>query len=294
MDIYQIKSFVTVAREKNLTRSAEILCITQPALSTQIKQLEEELGMSLFKRTPRGMELTEDGSRLFQEAVILVEKFESFKNSALKMKNTLSGKVLLGVNTNIDTLKIDKLNSALSSDYPDIEIHLIQSSSLEIRDMIKKGKVDLGFFFGENTDDSVNQFFLGRMNLSLAFPSRWKINSQELNPKDLENRSWIMYTDNCPFYKILKKFLDSENIKPGKMIYTNQDQVMCDLVYHEQGVSFLLEPDALRMKERGQIDIISSDKFKIDLSLIYLEERLNNPAVGIIYEKIKSIWITGK
>jgi DNA-binding transcriptional LysR family regulator len=61
MELYQLRIFLTIARTGNLTRAAERLNASQPAVSSQIKALEEELGVTLFARTPRGMELTQEG-----------------------------------------------------------------------------------------------------------------------------------------------------------------------------------------------------------------------------------------
>jgi DNA-binding transcriptional LysR family regulator len=290
MDIYQLKSFVTVAREKNLTRSSEILCMSQPALSTQIKILEDELGIVLFKRTSKGMDLTEQGLMLLDEAVGILEGVESFKNNALKIRNKPSGKIMIGINTNVETLKINELNSVVSKQFPEIEIHLIQSSSYEIKEAVKKQKIDIGFFFGENDDPEIANLKLSEMNLCIVVPVKWKKIAATKDLKNLEKYPWIMYTENCPFYKVLNGYLQSEGVKPNKMVFTNQDQVMYDLVYLEQGISFILEHDALKIKETGQIYIWPHKMFKIGLSLIYREEKMNNPSYSLIINFIKQLW----
>ena len=68
MDFYQLKTFVTVAREGSVTRASERLHLSQPAVSAHIKALEDALGLTLFERTPRGMSLTADGRRLVVKA----------------------------------------------------------------------------------------------------------------------------------------------------------------------------------------------------------------------------------
>lgn len=63
MDIYQLRTFVVVAREGSVTRASDVLHLSQPAVSAHIKAMEDGLGLSLFERTPRGMSLTQDGQR---------------------------------------------------------------------------------------------------------------------------------------------------------------------------------------------------------------------------------------
>jgi DNA-binding transcriptional LysR family regulator len=66
MEIHQLKTFVTVAREGSITRASELLYLSQPAVSAHIKAIEDTLGLALFERTPRGMSLTADGARLLR------------------------------------------------------------------------------------------------------------------------------------------------------------------------------------------------------------------------------------
>jgi DNA-binding transcriptional LysR family regulator len=79
MELDQLKAFIIVAEEKNITKASERLFITQPALSTKLKLLEDELQVELFNRTPKGMELTETGEILTIEAKKIVDAAEQLK-----------------------------------------------------------------------------------------------------------------------------------------------------------------------------------------------------------------------
>ena len=82
MELYQLRSFAAVAELGHLTRAAEKLHISQPALSAQIKALEDELGVALFDRTPSGMTLTAAGQRLLPEASKVVSAAGAFSSHA--------------------------------------------------------------------------------------------------------------------------------------------------------------------------------------------------------------------
>jgi DNA-binding transcriptional LysR family regulator len=290
MEISQLKSFVTVAAEKNITRSSELLCITQPALSTQIKALESELGILLFNRNSRGMELTENGQQLLQKAIRILDEIESFENYALALKKNPSGKISIGINASIDVLKINELNCVLAAGFPGIVIHLIQSTSREIKSLLKQRLIDFGFIFGDNSDSELSAFKLGELNLCLVVHPQLKPLVEVENYMWLENQTWIMRSEHCPFYKILKGFLQKKNINPRKMIFANQDPVVYDLIQAERGVSFILESEALKLLEKKQIMFVPHDAFKVDLSFAYSKSKLGNPNHQAILKSIKGIW----
>ena len=86
MDIHQLKTFVTVARERSITRSSEVLHLSQPAVSAHIKALEDTLGLALFERTPRGMSLTREGERLLAKAEQTLAAHQGLMDEATRIK----------------------------------------------------------------------------------------------------------------------------------------------------------------------------------------------------------------
>ena len=96
MELYQLRGFVAVAESGHLTRAAERLHLSQPALSAQIKALEDELGVQLFERGPAGMSLTAAGKRLLPEATQLLADAASLHGKARAMEGTVAGRVRVG------------------------------------------------------------------------------------------------------------------------------------------------------------------------------------------------------
>src|SRR6185437_5336835 len=96
MDIIQLRAFVMVAREGNLTRAAEKLHVTQPAVSLQIKSLQAALDLQLFSRNTGGMSLTEDGAKLLPYAERVLAAFIEFRQGAEALHTTISGSLALG------------------------------------------------------------------------------------------------------------------------------------------------------------------------------------------------------
>src|SRR5687768_6022630 len=98
MELYQLRTFLTVAEEGNLTRAAEKLFTSQPAVSAQVKALEDELGMRLFERKSKGMQLTQAGKALCEQARRVVNAARDFKHSADGLRGAVSGELVVGLN----------------------------------------------------------------------------------------------------------------------------------------------------------------------------------------------------
>src|SRR5882757_4734423 len=103
MEIHQLKTFIVVAREGSITRASERLHLSQPAVSAQIKAMEDTLGLTLFERTPRGMSLTGDGQRLLVKAEQTLLAHDQLIAEAARIKGRLTGRLRLGTASNSST-----------------------------------------------------------------------------------------------------------------------------------------------------------------------------------------------
>lgn len=141
MDIRILHYFVTIAQEKNITRAAERLLITQPTLSRQLKELEEGLGVSLFHRANREMTLTEDGQYLYnraQEILQLVNKTEE----NLTRKGEIGGDLHIGT---AETASFDLVADACRSlleIYPQIRLNFYDDKADSLYEKLDKGTLD--------------------------------------------------------------------------------------------------------------------------------------------------------
>ena len=144
MEIRVLKYFLTVAREGNITRAAELLHITQPTLSRQLMQLEDELGAVLFIRGKRKMVLTEEGmvlKRRAEEIIILSEKAELEVGS---QSHDISGEIAIGCGVTEATQTMGKLIKKFSEIYPYVSFRIRNGNSDFILENIDNGLLDIG------------------------------------------------------------------------------------------------------------------------------------------------------
>ncbi|WP_411335905.1 LysR family transcriptional regulator [Ruminococcus gauvreauii] len=144
MEIRVLRYFLTIAREGSITNAANFLHVTQPTLSRQIKELEEELGQKLFIRGSHNMTLTTEGMILrkrAEEIVSMVDKTEAEFNS---MENIVGGDIYIG-GGETDAIKlVAEVAKDLRSNYPNIHYHLYSGNAADVTERLDKGLLDFG------------------------------------------------------------------------------------------------------------------------------------------------------
>ncbi|MBT9779657.1 LysR family transcriptional regulator [Clostridium sp. MCC353] len=144
MEFRVLKYFLTTINENNITRAAEVLHITQPTLSRQLMDLEEELGTTLFIRGKRSLVLTDDGLLFKQRAEEIVELTERASREFLD-RESISGVIALGATESVGSRTLAKLIKRFSDLYPEVCFDLYNEMADNVKDRIDRGLVDIGF-----------------------------------------------------------------------------------------------------------------------------------------------------
>ncbi|HCY86193.1 MAG TPA: LysR family transcriptional regulator, partial [Desulfobacteraceae bacterium] len=148
MELYQIRSFIAVADALNLTRAAKNTHQSPSAVSAQIKALETELGIALFQRSSRGMALTQEGEHLLASAKKLDRVAGDMTREAEMLRQTLTGNLNIGINTDPGYLKLSGLTRWIAETLPNISLTYIETQTFSTPDLLRQGSIDLGFHFG--------------------------------------------------------------------------------------------------------------------------------------------------
>lgn len=144
MEIRTLKYFLAVAYEGNISRAANTLCITQPTLSRQLMDLEEELHTTLFLRGKREITLTPDGLRFQQRAKEIVAMSEKTIDEFTSAKETVSGVLTLGCVESVSAVMLYDYVRRFSQKYPNVRYDFYNAYSDDIKDKIDTGRVDVG------------------------------------------------------------------------------------------------------------------------------------------------------
>lgn len=156
MELRALQYFLVVAREENITKAAALLHVTQPTLSRQMMQLEEELGVQLFTRRSHNIILTEQGMLLKRRAQELVSLADKTKQE-LAQQQILSGEVAIGSGEYRSSVLLAQILAQFHEQHPQVSYEIFSGNSDDIKERIERGLLDVGFLL-EPVDVSKYEF----------------------------------------------------------------------------------------------------------------------------------------
>lgn len=204
MELRVLRYFQMVAREENITRAAQLLHVTQPTLSRQLMQLEDELGTKLFKRKNHSIFLTEDGMRLKKRCKDILELADQIdREFAGKQDGGISGKITIGSAETKSIADIAKVMEKFQEDNPLVQYEIYTANADDVKEKIENGTVDVGVL-SEPVD--ISKFNFIRMNKK----ERWGILTR--NDSDLAGKEYIEPKDltGIPLIMVKRELVKNE------------------------------------------------------------------------------------
>lgn len=171
MDTRHLRSFLKIAETRSISRAAESLGIAQPSLSQQLLRLEDEVGLSLFRRTPKGVDLTEAGRVFLEHARQIMNATEQAIEDVRDLTMDVSGEVVLAVPYSISKVAGVTLVEAFLAHAPQVSFRLVEAFTGQIRGWLDLGKVDLGILHDMGPVRHLSARRLAREELFLVGPA---------------------------------------------------------------------------------------------------------------------------
>lgn len=268
MDNKLLKSFIILAGSRSYREAAEKLFITQPALTKQINLLEQELDLSLFERDNHGAKLSEEGEMLYRNALLLDEQINHFLCVAKKIRTGKTGNLNIGYTSSFLNIIPDIIN-AFNIQYPNININLVEMSSIQQEQELLKGRIDLGFM-RKSEDENLSFIALGHDFLCIV--THPDIKDRKQNIDDLINtHNLILLSEisNPELYHIVNDYLKKHHFdkKPAKYM-TNVYSVLA-LIGSRMGVTILPHSIISFLKSSYSCQALSGCQSEWPLGLVW-------------------------
>lgn len=261
LDLYRI--FYIVAKEGSISKAANILFISQPAITFQIKKLEEQLGVSLFTRTKHGMILTDEGKVLFEYVKNGIENISNGENALSNLKNLDSGTIRIGVSTTICRYILMPYLEKFHEKYPNIDIQINNNISNNLIKELRNGNLDILMLFSPSTENKdliitkvkeVQDIFVGNKKYYDLMDK-----SNDLN--DLKSYPLIFPNSSSNSRTYLNKYLKDNNIDLKPKLEVVSYNLIVDLIKAGFGIGYVTKEfikDELDNKSLYEIKITPS------------------------------------
>ena len=289
MELHHLKSFIKVAQTGNLTKAAEALHISQPAISAHIKALEEECRCQLFARTAKGMQLTEPGQGLLEQAREILAGVERFLQTA-QTTTSAHTKFSIGLNTDSPVLRIDQLVELGRRSQPLVEYHFFQSSSAAIFESLAQGRYDAGFVFGASPSREVLSIPLASFNLVLIAPRAWADRMDGRPFSEVARLPWVLPAEDCIYRIILGDEFRRCGITPDIQLVTDQERSIKTFVRNAHGISILPEFELDQLDDPEAYYVWDRKLLPVPLGFAFLRSRAEEAPFRAMLEILEQIW----
>ena len=298
MDYTLLRAFVIVAREGNLTRAAARLHLTQPAVSLQIKNLQEMLGVVLFARTSHGLLLTRDGEALLPHAERALAAAADVQRAAAALRHDVSGTLRIGTILDPEFLRLGGFLRQFVEAYPRIETAMRHGMSGWVLERVRSGDLDVGFYIGDPAQDGTRdgeRFHVVRLTpfaYRVLAPAGWhnRVNKGKRGWAALAKLPWIWTPPESAHNRLLSRVFREAGATPVIVAEVDQEPSMLDLVKSGVGLSLARDSIALREAHAHALTIVEDVTVPTQLSFVALAERREEPAIAAALRLIDAQW----
>ena len=225
LELYRI--FYVVAKNNHMTRASEELFISQPAISQAIKKLESQLGGTLFLRSNKGMELTEEGKMLYSYIKDAIELINNAEADFTSFKDLDKGEIKIGISTTLTKLVLMDTIKNFHKDYPNIDIKIINELTSNLIEDLKRGKLDFVIYNeGDINETGVDTKIISKLKEGFVYNPTY-YNDEIISFKDLNKYPLILQKSESNSRRKLDSYLlDNKIILKPKMDVVSQDLVL--------------------------------------------------------------------
>ncbi len=241
VDIELYRVFYEVAEQKNITKASEVLYISQPAVTMSIKKLEEQLEMTLFIRTKRGVILTNEGKVLYDYVKDAIESLKIGENRILNLKKLESGNIRIGIGTILTKFFLMEHLEKFHKDYPKITINIDTTSTDEMLKNLENGKLDMAVIATDkmkykNFDivysEEIQDIFISNREFA-------NITDKSINLEELNNYPLLLQNVSTTSRQFLDKFTESNGIKLKSIMDLASYSLVVEFVKIGFGIGFV-------------------------------------------------------
>jgi DNA-binding transcriptional LysR family regulator len=300
-----LRCFITVAREGTVSRAATLLHLTQPAVSLQLKGLEESTGLQLFNRTPGGFTLTEAGAALLPLAHRTVSASADFRTAADSLRESLRATLRVGTILDPESIRLGPFVGSLATSSKKTEVFLRYGMSDDVLTQIGKGELDVGYYIDATPSESLASgtmpertiedgkfglMALMRYDYRVIAPRQWSDKVLGKDWADLIDLPWITTPQASAHRRLIDDVFRPTGSLPKRIAFAEHEDAMIEFV--EAGNCLSLVRDCVLDRITRNRNFVIADKLALtcDLSFACLTSRRHEPMISQAFSAMQAVW----
>lgn len=290
----QIEYFIAVAKLQHMTRAAQQLSLSQPALSRSIAGLEKELGVALFERSGRNLVLNRFGRLFLERAELAFREIEQAKQEIANQINPEAGVISLSFLHTLGAQLIPSLLGSFRVRYTDIRFELHESSNQQLLTLISNHECDFGLSTPELLDDKFNWHLLGMPELFLALPQqhRWSSKSK-ISLEELQDEPFVGLKTTCGLNFTIHRLFEKKQIRPNTVFEADELDTVAGLVSAGFGVALLPKTVGVQ-NHRLQWVKVDDPECKLPIGVVWKKDRPLTPVSETFLDFIREKYPLGQ
>jgi DNA-binding transcriptional LysR family regulator len=282
MDFYQLTYFKKVVETGSVSRAAEELLLTQPAVSKQIRGLENELGERLFDRIGKKVFLTHAGEKLYTHVENILRSVADAKTAVRDLSEECSGELIIGASDHISIHRLPGVLKSYITAFPKVDLKLRCHRSEAIHEMVAKNQVDLGVITLPQPEPNMIYKTIWKDRMSLIFVKNHPLASlNKIRLKDTINYGMILTETGTETRNNFDAAFALQGLRPNVSMEVAYIETIKALVRAGLGISILPDKAVESEVKSGELikAKISDAKFSRDLGVVYLKNKfVSRPA----------------
>jgi LysR family transcriptional activator of glutamate synthase operon len=282
MDLRQLRYLVALAEERNFTRAATREHIAQPALSQQLRRLEDELGLVLVERTTRQVSITQAGQMLVARARTIMTEVEAAQAELEAIKGIRTGRVRVGAMHTMGPIDVSLVLAIFHERHPGVELTVREESSEELAAMLRDDALDLAFLSVTERVESHSLALhqLVSEELVVLLPPEHRLaGRRRLRMVELRDEEFISYRPGARLRELLFAAGRHAGFEPQVKLESNESRRVRRLVARGMGVAILPRSDADSPGAEVAVTALIDPPLARDITLAWRHERRHPPAV---------------
>ncbi len=272
LDYHKLKIFKTVADVKSFSKAADLLFLTQPTVTQQIKKIENYLGLTLFIRKKDGVFLTKEGMLFYQQVKKILESYEELEEKLANLKKSNIKSLFMGASSTVGEYFLPKFINGFYNLNSGIKINLFIGNSKEIEDGILSKTFHIGFVEDEITSNKFDKVKIFEDEIILIASVKSEINNC-IKLTDLEKYPIIFREKGSGTRNIVQRYLKKHNININPVMEISSSRAIANIVENSRFLAFvskLVVDDMLNAKRLKKIVI---DELSIKRNFYYITQK---------------------